>query len=128
MLIREPGPRYMIHGTKGSFIKYGEDVQEARLRAGALPAGDDWGQEPEAIHGLLHTGDRKETYPSVKGDYGLYYENLYDTIIYNKPLKERPEHGFNTIRLIELAWESNSKKCTIPCSGFMDIGYEPRIF
>ena len=29
MLVREPGPRYMIHGRQGSFIKSGEDPQEA---------------------------------------------------------------------------------------------------
>ena len=28
MLVREPGPRYMVHGTKGSFIKYGEDPRK----------------------------------------------------------------------------------------------------
>ncbi|RYF86827.1 MAG: hypothetical protein EOO00_12900, partial [Chitinophagaceae bacterium] len=27
MLVREQGPRYMIQGTKGSFLKYGEDPQ-----------------------------------------------------------------------------------------------------
>src|SRR5262249_39685157 len=37
MLVREMGPRYMVHGTAGSFIKYGEDPQEAALRAGQLP-------------------------------------------------------------------------------------------
>ncbi|HEU4608503.1 MAG TPA: Gfo/Idh/MocA family oxidoreductase, partial [Chitinophagaceae bacterium] len=53
MLVREPGPRYLIHGTEGSFIKYGEDPQESKLRAGELPVGDNWGQEPEEWHGLL---------------------------------------------------------------------------
>ena len=128
MLIREPGPRYMIHGTTGSFIKYGEDVQEAKLRAGNLPQGEDWGQEPEAFFGLLHTEKGKLYYPSLKGDYGLYYANLYETIINKQPLKERPEHGYNTVRLIEFALESNEKKCTIPCYDFMDVGYEARAF
>ncbi len=27
-----PGPHFLIHGTKGSFVKYGMDPQEARLR------------------------------------------------------------------------------------------------
>src|SRR4051794_27415250 len=56
MLVREPGPRYMIHGTKGSFIKYGEDPQEVFLRAGKLPTEvESWGCEPREIFGLLHT-------------------------------------------------------------------------
>lgn len=127
MLVREPGPRYMIHGTVGSFIKYGEDPQEAQLRAGALPIGEDWGQEPEGNYGLLHTeinGELvRQPLPSHAGNYGLYYKNLYDTIAHHAPLKEKPEHGYNTVRLIELALESNSRQCTIPCSGLLDVEY-----
>lgn len=127
MLVREPGPRYMIHGTIGSFIKYGEDPQEARLRAGALPEGEDWGQEPAAIYGLLHTevnGELvRQQIPSQAGDYGLYYKNLYNTIVHQAPLLEKPEHGYNTVRMIELAIESHSRQCTIPCSGLIDIPY-----
>jgi predicted dehydrogenase len=37
MLVREMGPRYMIHGTKGSYIKSGEDPQEEMLKAGIKP-------------------------------------------------------------------------------------------
>jgi len=121
MLVREQGPRYMIQGTKGSFIKYGEDPQEEKLRAGELPLGNNWGQEPESSFGLLHTEINGEvvrkTVPSKKGNYGLYYKNIYETIVNDAPLKEKPEHGFNTIRIIELAQESSMQKKTIPCSG-----------
>ena len=120
MLVREQGPRYLIHGTKGSFIKYGEDVQEAKLRAGELPTGENWGQEPENIQGLLHTeinGELvKKNIPSKKGDYGAYYKNIYNTIINGQPLHERPEDGYNTIRLIELAIKSNREKRTVACT------------
>jgi predicted dehydrogenase len=127
MLVREPGPRYLIHGTKGSFVKSGEDPQEALLRAGKLPVGDDWGQENEDIYGILHTEvDGKiirEKYPSHKGDYAAYYNNLYDTIANNKPVRESIEHGHNTIRLIELAFESHEKQCTVECTGLLEVAY-----
>lgn len=127
MLVREPGPRYLIHGTKGSFVKSGEDPQEALLRAGKLPVGDDWGKEPEAIYGLLHTEISgqiiREYYPSHKGDYALYYKNLYESIVHHAPVQERIEHGYNTIRLIELAFESHQKKCTIECTGLLSVDY-----
>jgi predicted dehydrogenase len=127
MLIREAGPRYMLHGTKGSFIKFGEDVQEAALRAKALPVTDNWGREPEENFGVIHTEINgriiKERYPSLPGNYGQYYKNLYNTIMHGEPLKEKPEHGYNTIRLIELAFESNNKRCTVECSGFKNISY-----
>lgn len=127
MLVREPGPRYMIHGTKGSFIKSGEDVQEALLKEGALPTTADWGAEPDNQFGLLHTEIRgevlKEKVLSLQGNFGLYYQYLYDTIINGAPLREKPEHGFNTIRLIELALESSAAKKTIACEGLMEATY-----
>jgi predicted dehydrogenase len=127
MLIREPGPRYMIHGDKGSFIKYGEDVQEAALRAGQSPTTATWGREPETNNGLLHTEKDgaviQERYPTLTGNYGEYYYNLYNTIVHGQPLKERPEHVYNTIRLIELAFQSHKNGCKVTCSDFMDVGY-----
>ena len=127
MLVREPGPKYMIHGTNGSFIKYGEEPQEALLKAGALPDAPHWGEEPEEQWGLLHSEIngtiRKEKYPSLPGSFGMYYRHLYDTLTSNAPLREKAEHGYNGIRMIELAIESNKKKCTIPCDGLLQVAY-----
>ena len=127
MLVREPGPRYLIHGMKGSFVKSGEDPQEALLRAGQLPVGENWGKEPEEIYGMLHTEINgkvvREKYPSKAGDYALYYKNLYETIVHKAPVKERIEHGYNTIRLIELAFESHRKQCTVECTGLIPVEY-----
>lgn len=127
MLVREPGPRYIIHGTKGSFIKYGDDPQEAALRKGEIPGGKDWGREDAGAAGLIHTEINGEIIrrkvESKKGDFGLYYDNLYNSLVHDYPVTEKPEHGYNTIRLIELAIESNDKKCTIPCTGLLDTGY-----
>ena len=55
LLVREPTPRYTLHGTRGSFVKYGIDVQEDQLKAGILPAHDHFGEDPAEQHGLLHT-------------------------------------------------------------------------
>jgi len=122
MFVREMGPRYQIHGTKGSFLKYGDDVQESELKSGRIPDinGRDWGKEPEHDWGLLHTEISdgqiiKEKYPTLNGDYGSFYEDLYQTIVHSQPLKIRAEDGYNTIRLIELAQQSSQEKRTIIC-------------
>ena len=123
MLVREMGPRYMIHGTKGSFIKNGEDPQEELLKAGILPTGSDWGKEPEIQFGLLHTEIDgkiiKQTYPSLQGGFGGFYTNLYESIQNEKPLQERPEDGYNVIKIIELAFESSKEKRTLDVSGLL---------
>ncbi len=123
MLVREHGPRFMISGTKGSFIKYGEDVQEEMINQGVKPNTPDWGSDPESQWGLLHTEKDgkviRETYPSVKGGFGAFYENLYETLVNGAPLQEKAEHGYNTIRMIELALMSSKKKAVIECTGLM---------
>jgi predicted dehydrogenase len=121
MLVREQGPRYMIQGTNGSFLKYGEDPQEEKLKAGELPVTDDWGQEPESMYGILNAEidgvPVRKTIPSQRGDYRRYYKNLYDTLVSGKPLSQKAEHGYNTIRIIELAFESQQQKKTLACTG-----------
>ncbi len=127
MLVREAGPRYIIHGTEGSFIKYGEDPQEALLKAGVLPTAADWGMEDPENYGLLHTtvDDKliKEKYTSLPGNYGWYYRNLYETLVNGAPLKEKPEHGYNTIKLIELAFESHRLQQPVSCEALLDTVY-----
>lgn len=117
MLVREMGPRYMIHGTKGSFIKNGEDPQEEMLKAGIIPTSADWGKEPPAQYGLIHTEINnqvvREIYPSLQGSYGLFYNNLHASIRNGAPLKERAEDGYAVIKLIQLAFRSSEERRTI---------------
>ena len=124
MLVREMGPRYMLHGQRGSFIKHGDDIQEGVLRNGTMPPatseGNDWGKEPDEYAGLLHTETNdgqiiKEKYPSARGNYGLFYEQLYAAIMHGNHLEIRPEDGYNVIRMIELGFQSSREKRTISC-------------
>ena len=57
MLAADPAPRFTVHGTAGSYVKYGVDPQEAALVSGAKvpPVGDPkpWLPEPESDWGTL---------------------------------------------------------------------------
>ena len=112
--VREALPGYVIHGSKGSFIKPKTDVQEALLQAGEVPGQADWGTEPETEKGLLHTEINgkviREYVPSLKGNYLEYYEGIYKAIRNNEPLPVSAEDGLKVVRVIETAYESNSKK------------------
>lgn len=105
LLVREPGPRYVLHGTKGSFLKPGLDVQEDHLKAGLLPGQPHFGVEPESQHGLLHTDlggvPFRGTLLTEPGNWGLLFENLYAAIAEGAPLAVRPEQVLEQIRILE---------------------------
>lgn len=111
---REPIPAYVLHGRKGSFLKPRADMQEARLQAGEAPDVPDWGTEPDEARGLLHTTINektiKEFIPTQRGNYGEYYDRLYQAIRLQEPLPVLPEDARNIILLIEKALESNDQR------------------
>ena len=117
MICRIPGPTYMLHGTNGSFVKYGLDVQEATLDSGAKPIGKDWGKEPEEIWGTINAEYKgvkiQGKVKSEQGDYKDYFINLRDTIAGKAELAVKPEEARNVMLIIELAFQSNKEKRTI---------------
>jgi scyllo-inositol 2-dehydrogenase (NADP+) len=117
MLVKVPGPTYMLYGDHGTFIKYGMDVQEEALKKGLKPNTADWGREPEAIWGKLTTeengADITRTIESEPGRYQDYFQNVYDAIAEGKELIVKPDQARQTIRIIELAFQSNGEKRTV---------------
>ena len=117
MICRIPGPTYMLHGTNGSFVKYGLDVQEATLDGGAIPEGKDWGREPESIWGTINVEYEgvkiQGKIESEQGDYRDYFINLRDAIGGEAKLAVKPQEARNVIRIIELAFQSSQEKKTI---------------
>lgn len=116
-LAREAGPRYILHGTKGSFVKYGIDPQEQALKDGGVPRSARWGKEKQEDWGILNTqiGDlryygRIET---IAGDYSAFYDNLYAAIREGAALAVKPEEAALCIETITAALESSAKKQTI---------------
>lgn len=113
-LVREAIPGYVVHGSKGSFLKSKTDVQELALQAGHLPQGDDWGVEDEACRGLLHTEKNgqvvREVVPTLPGRYMDYFDGIYNAIVHKQPVPVQPEDGIKVIRIIEAAYQSSREK------------------
>ncbi|WP_428659646.1 oxidoreductase [Runella sp.] len=107
LVVFENSLRYVIHGTKGSFIKHGLDIQEDTLRTNALPNTEHWGEEPENQWGTLYTEAGKKTIPSLPGHYTPFYNNIYEAIAEGKELIVKPQQARNTTRVMELAIESS---------------------
>lgn len=113
-LVKEPGPRLIVHGTEGSYVKYGIDPQEERLKAGRLPDEADWGSEEDAYWGILNRISKgrniRRKYKTLNGNYPAFYENIYKAIRNRKELAVKPEEALNAIRIIEAALKSNAEK------------------
>jgi scyllo-inositol 2-dehydrogenase (NADP+) len=116
--VREALPSFVLHGTKGSFLKSRADIQEQELLAGNHPGAEAWGKEPDSERGLLHTErdgrSIRETVPTLQGNYGEYYDRLYEAIRYpEKEVPVTPADGTRLIRIIEAAYRSNREKRVI---------------
>jgi scyllo-inositol 2-dehydrogenase (NADP+) len=113
-----PGPHFLIHGTKGSFVKYGMDPQEARLRAENCPDGldwgADWGVEAEELWGTLSlAGEPSVRIKTERGDYRGFYANVRDAIEKKAALDVTPEQALRTMRAVMLAHKSSRERRTV---------------
>ena len=81
MLEKDPTPRWVIKGTKGTYTKQGVDPQEACLNAGEQPTDSDWGIEDTKYFGKIALLDGQTMqYPTLPGDYRIFYQGVYETI------------------------------------------------
>lgn len=105
LMVREDTPRYMIHGTKGSFVKYGVDVQEDQSKAGLTPLSSEWGREPNENWGILNTEINgisfKGKVETEAGNWGILFQNIFEAITQNKELLVKPEQVLEQIKIIE---------------------------
>jgi len=117
MLACDAAPRFLLHGTKGSFKKYGLDPQEPALVGGAkVPrAGEgEWLADPESQWGTLTMAPvpadpatlNRTKVKTELGDYRGYYANVRDAINGVAKLAVTPEDGYRTVKLLEMARES----------------------
>ncbi len=88
-LVAELGPRWAVHGTRGSFTKFGLDIQEDTLKAGQRPQlghAQHWGIDPhpgevrsfDSIAGVAAPVSVRRAAPSPAGNYLNYYAQLRD--------------------------------------------------
>lgn len=103
MLSAEPGPRFVVHGTRGSFVKHGLDAQEEALKQGRLPGGADWGLDPNPGRLTLFADGvpSVSTWPGVPGDYGCFYARLRDALLGAGALPVAPAEALRVMRWLE---------------------------
>lgn len=110
-LAAHPGPRFVVHGTRGSFTKHGLDPQEDALKAGLRPGSPGWGVDPQPGQlsalpegagpdaALLHT-----TPPHLAGDHSRFYAGVRDAIAHGAPNPVPPHEAQAVMHWLEHGW------------------------
>ncbi|MGM0983686.1 MAG: oxidoreductase [Pseudomonadota bacterium] len=110
-LVADPTPRFRVHGTRGSFVKYGLDPQEDWLKARQAPSAG-WGLDPSP--GILtlagEEGDStaltSREAPVVSGDYPAFYAGIARTLLEGTPPPVTSESALEVMTLLETGLDS----------------------
>ncbi|WGT65535.1 oxidoreductase [Variovorax paradoxus] len=109
-LAAHAAPRYIVHGTRGSYIKQGVDPQEDALRAGQRPPMAGWGADPQDGELVVPGSDggepQRRIWPTRAGNYVDYYAAVRDAILGNGPNPVPPEQAVALMELLDLGARS----------------------
>lgn len=118
VLAVNPGPRYRLQGTGGSYVKFGLDPQEPAIVAGAAVPnllGDAiWLEEREAMWGTLSVAHdpaapatvEQSQLRTLRGDYRGFYSNVAAAILGDAEQAVPARAAVHVARIIELAQQS----------------------
>lgn len=97
--------RFVVHGSRASFIKHGLDPQEACLAGGGKPGDAGYGIEPRP--GVLVSPD-SQSVPvfSARGDYAAFYEGVRDALFGCAPLPVTAGEALAVMEVLEAGQDS----------------------
>jgi scyllo-inositol 2-dehydrogenase (NADP+) len=116
-LVAAARPRFSIHGTAGSFVKFGLDPQEPQLKAGLGPGDAEYGVDGE--DGMLTDAEgHRETVPTARGNYLAYYEGIAHAILDGAPVPVPAEDARDGLALIDLARDAarHGRRLPVPAA------------
>ena len=99
-------PSFVVYGTRGMFVKPEKDRQEADLKKFYMPEHSDFGMDLPEHYGTLTYYDadgafHEEKTVSERGDYGRYYDALYETLIHGQPPLVTEEQTLLQMEILE---------------------------
>ena len=114
------GPRFAIHGTKGSFVKLGLDPQEDALKAGQRPDGSTaWALPTETGTLVLQSAEAPDALassavPIQPGRYADYYAAVRDAILGRGANPVTGEQAARVMALLDLGAASAAERRELP--------------
>jgi predicted dehydrogenase len=96
LLVAQPLPAYVLHGTKGTYMKDRTDIQETQLLQEVSPVDPAYGIEEPGTEGTLSvmkTDTEREVIriPNRKSDYSNLFTAVYDSIRQGAPYPVKRE-------------------------------------
>ncbi|HEY5805616.1 MAG TPA: oxidoreductase [Lysobacter sp.] len=102
MLAAIPGPRFVVHGTRGSMIKARPDRQEQQLLAGLRPGHPEWGTDPDPLQWQCDDG-ATQTRAVLSGDQSRFYAELAEAIAARGPNPVPPDEAIRVMAVMQAA-------------------------
>lgn len=102
----QPGPRFRVLGTRGSYTKEGLDGQEDALRAGVRPGAPGWGREAPDRWGRLVVYGVERRVETATGAYPHFYAAVAEALLTGSPPPVDPDDAVAVIEVLEAARES----------------------
>lgn len=112
-LVCEPRPRFDVHGSEGSFVKYGLDPQEAQLKVGIDPRDPQFGIDQRSGTFSLPDGSAEQV-PQERGRYLDFYEAVVRSIRDGAPVPVDPADARAGLMLIDLARRASAQGQRLP--------------
>lgn len=110
-LVKIDSPKFVVHGSKGSFVKYGIDQQETSLKAYIMPGEPGFAADSSVgvVEYVNEAGEtvREEILPEP-GDYGRVYDALYETLLNGKPNFVSESEALTNLEILERGFEQAS--------------------
>jgi scyllo-inositol 2-dehydrogenase (NADP+) len=108
LLIADPQPAFVLHGTHGSYQQPRADGQEGQLLAGRAPSDPDFNTLLPNSEGRLTWADSKGQLSTVletadRSNYLMLFEDIYQTLQYGSSYPVLPEQILWQSELLEMA-------------------------
>ncbi|KVD62785.1 oxidoreductase [Burkholderia ubonensis] len=108
--------RFTLHGTRGSYQKFGLDTQEDQLKAGLTPDDVEFGggNPPGVLRALDGDVETERPVPTLDGQYAEFYRALAASIREGAPFPVTPQDAVDVMTIIELAAQSEHEGRRLP--------------
>ena len=95
-------PRFLVHGSRATFAKFGLDPQEDALKAGDIDAA----REPAENYGRLKGAHEERRVPTLPGRWRDFYENLGAVLTRNAEPLVSLAQARRTMSVLDMALQS----------------------